>query len=207
MSNTINWHHSALERAPKLPAAWLVDTGERPTNLTERSALRRRIGHEVVAMQLGVPLRDIEISHDQAGKPLVECMHGAAIHISLATRGGIVAVALAHDPVGVDIELIEPAKHVPLDLLHPAEQAELLTIPASEQACHFAQIWTVKEAWLKALGTGLTRELASFAVAFGAKGQVQINDPIQDMRHPPLAATARIEKGGQLFAAALVVRN
>ncbi|MGL4973786.1 MAG: 4'-phosphopantetheinyl transferase family protein [Bosea sp. (in: a-proteobacteria)] len=207
MSNTIIWHHNVLDRAPRLPAVWLVDTGESPANLIERSGLRRRVGREVAAIQLEVPLHDIEIGHDRAGRPLLQGIGNTTMHISLATRGGIVAVALALDPVGVDVEAVEPQGHIPVDLLHPAEQAAVLAMPASEQASHFTSLWALKEAWLKALGTGLARELSSFAIAIAADGTIRIDDPTQHGVRQPLASTTQMKKGGQLFAAALVVRS
>ncbi len=207
MNHEIIWRHDAEARAHRLPAAWLVDTGACPANLTERSALRRRIGREISAMQLGQRLDSVEISHDAVGRPLLVSAGNGQIHISLATRGGIVAVALAHHAVGIDVEQVEPGGHVPLDLLHPTERVTLLTVPASEQAFHFARLWALKEAWLKALGTGLARELSSFAIAIGADGTVQIDDPEIRKQRPPLASTTCMEKGGQLFAAALVVRS
>ena len=205
MNHEIIWRHDAEARAHRLPAAWLVDTGACPANLTERSALRRRIGREISATQLGQRLDCVEISHDAVGRPLLVSTGDGQIHISLATRGGIVAVALAHHAVGIDVEQVEPGSHLPLGLLHPAEQAALAAVSNLEQALLFARIWTLKEAWLKALGTGFARELSSFAIAIGADGTVQIDDPDNQKQRPPLASTTCKEKGGRLFAAALIV--
>ncbi|MEU6731728.1 4'-phosphopantetheinyl transferase superfamily protein [Streptomyces physcomitrii] len=85
------------------------------------------------------------------------------VHFSLSHSHGLVAIALAADPVGVDVQRVPGARTVErcLPSLHPAERAELTALPESERPDAFALLWTRKEAYLKGLGTGLARPLAA----------------------------------------------
>ncbi|WP_305680613.1 4'-phosphopantetheinyl transferase superfamily protein [Bosea sp. (in: a-proteobacteria)] len=198
----MNWLSSPDAIAARLPAVWLVATPERPATLPERSALRRGIGARILARQLGLPREAVTISHDARGRPLVEQPRGSGLHLSLATRAGLVAVALAHRPVGVDVEAVDETASPPMNVLHPDERAWLLAQPPESRAVAFARLWSAKEAYVKALGTGFAQAPESFAVAISQDGAFTVRDG---------AATASgfsrtIENGGQeILAAAMIV--
>lgn len=68
------------------------------------------------------------------------------------------ALALARSPVGVDVELVGPAQEPAWNMLSPREQAALRRHPAEDRWPAFLALWTAKEAYLKAIGLGLSRE-------------------------------------------------
>lgn len=76
------------------------------------------------------------------------------LYSSVAGRGGWTALAVASDPVGVDVELWPPEPGPPLALLHPLEQAEISA--SVDPARVFLHFWTAREACLKADGRGLS---------------------------------------------------
>lgn len=160
----MHWLASAVAIADTLPAVWLIATDRAPRNLDERSALRRSVAQDVLGRQLGQP---VSIGHDGAGRPRLAGF--SDLHISLATRGGVVAIALAQHPVGVDVEAVSGAPF-PDSMLHIAEAAMLQALPAADQALAFAQIWAAKEAYVKALGTGFQRAPDSFVVVLEGDG-------------------------------------
>ncbi|WP_225834366.1 4'-phosphopantetheinyl transferase superfamily protein [Streptomyces sp. NK08204] len=91
------------------------------------------------------------------------------VHFSLSHSGGLVMVALAPAPVGVDVEGLATAQAV-LDAqsaLHVAEADELARLPAHERPAAFTRAWVRKEAYLKGLGTGLVRNPALDYVGTG----------------------------------------
>lgn len=197
------WLTSHDKTAPGLPAAWLIATGRRPANLTERAALRRSIARDLVARQLALPTQAVTIGHDARGRPVLERPAGAGFEISLATRSGLVAVALARGPVGIDVEQVDPASEPPLAILHRDERAALLALPAPERPLAFARLWAVKEAYVKALGTGFARAPESFAALPRSTGGFAIADPLR-------IAAARVAvhmhaNGGQTILAAAAV--
>jgi 4'-phosphopantetheinyl transferase len=75
------------------------------------------------------------------------------------------------------VECVEPDADIPWNVLHPAEAATLRSHDASARARAFARLWSLKEAYLKALGTGLLREPSSFVVRFVEEARATIDDP------------------------------
>ncbi|WP_434598877.1 4'-phosphopantetheinyl transferase family protein [Streptomyces sp. A5-4] len=82
------------------------------------------------------------------------------LHFSLSHGGGMVLVAVASSTVGVDVEQTPRPDTVEMctPSLHPDERTELAAIQPAERREAFGRIWTRKEAYLKGLGTGLSRE-------------------------------------------------
>ncbi|MFJ9175480.1 4'-phosphopantetheinyl transferase family protein [Streptomyces sp. NPDC102360] len=81
-------------------------------------------------------------------------------HFSLSHSGDLALVALAPAPVGADVEEL-PSAEVAEELtavLHPRERAELAALAGPEERrLAVARAWVRKEAYLKGLGTGLSR--------------------------------------------------
>lgn len=195
------WIEDGRVRAPDLPAVWLVATGAAPAGLAGRSRLRRETAARILARQLDRPEGALPIDHLPGGRPVLPGCEG--LHLSLATRAGVVAVGLAGEPVGVDVEEIQQDAPVPLALLHPLEQAELERASAADRTTVFAQVWAAKEAYVKALGTGFARPPESFAVSLLASGRFRVTDPSQ-----PTAAqgwTRLLNGGGRVALAAAVI--
>ncbi len=198
------WLRSPDDSSESLPAAWLVSTPARPATLPERSALRRGMAARILARQLGLPPEAIAIGHDERGRPLVAQPRGRGLHLSLATRAGMVAVALARRPVGVDVEAVDARAAPPVAVLHPDESAWLLAQPEQERALAFARLWSAKEAYVKALGTGFARPPESFAISISPEGRLTVQDGAQARAATGVSRT--IENGGQeILAAAMVV--
>ncbi|MBQ9082402.1 MAG: 4'-phosphopantetheinyl transferase superfamily protein [Clostridia bacterium] len=86
---------------------------------------------------------------------------------SLSHSGRWAAIAWGNRPVGLDLETVAPrptAEALARRRFAPAEQAYLAAAPEGERLLRFYRLWTAKEAYVKYLGTGLTRSLASFSV-------------------------------------------
>ncbi|HEV2887692.1 MAG TPA: 4'-phosphopantetheinyl transferase superfamily protein, partial [Jatrophihabitans sp.] len=92
------------------------------------------------------------------GRPAVA---DRGVHFSLSHGGDLVLIGVAGTPVGVDVEAL-PDPQVAADLttrLHPGEQREITADEDPQLA--FARVWTRKEAYLKGVGTGLSRGLSA----------------------------------------------
>ena len=170
------WLSSIDQTAPALPAVWLIATQAQPANLPERSELRRSLAQTLLARQLGLEEDAVEIGHEPAGRPLILRPRGSGLHLSLATRAGLVAVALADRPVGVDVELVAPASEPPLAALHAVERRWLESLPVHARPPAFAQLWSAKEAYVKALGTGFVRAPESFAARLDGDERFTVSD-------------------------------
>lgn len=113
------------------------------------------------------------------GKPSIaapEC--GQTIHFNLSNTAGLVVCFVSGDcEVGVDAEDARREVEV-LDLARrffaPSEFRELETLPPERQSDRFFQYWTLKEAFLKAQGVGLSAPLSEFGFFFNEGGTPKI---------------------------------
>ncbi len=123
-----------------------------------RAALRHLIAHH-----LQQPAHCIQLGLSAFGKP---CLRAPAaplqFNLSHSQQLGLIALS-AQRPVGIDIEALASTQQqrALLSVFSPREQAYCLQHP---HATDWTQIWTGKEAVLKALGTGLTAELTTLSV-------------------------------------------
>jgi len=125
----------------------------------------------MLAFYLNRPAPQWHFVSDAEGKPRIDPRNGThAWPFSLSHTRGLVAAALATDgAVGIDVEHIDPRKAdfaMAEAYFAPAEVGLLREVPASEQNLCFFRLWTLKEAYVKATGTGLSTPLKSFAFAF-----------------------------------------
>jgi 4'-phosphopantetheinyl transferase len=101
------------------------------------------------------------------------------------TRGLVAcAVALGHD-VGVDVERLD--RRVQIDQLaqsvfSDAERAALARLPDHAQRARFFELWTLKEAYIKAVGKGLALRLQSITLELdaGAAPRIAFTPPVDD---------------------------
>ena len=128
-------------------------------SLQQRDATFQRI----VARGLDVPPEAVVIERATGRAPAVARPRGTGLHLSTSSRGPFRALAAAGSRIGVDVELAD-AGEIPWNVLHPDEVSWLARENDAARAQSFARLWSVKEAYLKALGIGLAREPASFAV-------------------------------------------
>ncbi len=128
------------------------------------------VAHALLRCQLaslaGTDPRALEFRANAHGKPeLVGPWLGAPCFSLTHTRSHV-ACALALKPLGVDLERSD---RVPdwaiLQLLEPNERHYLEGLPEDFRVKAFFRIWTLKEAVLKALGTGLATPLDCFALS------------------------------------------
>lgn len=110
----------------------------------------------------------IEIRLDSAGKP-----RNDDCEFSVSRSRRLVIVAVCEDPVGLDIEAAPDTAMAleALSLMHPTERSELEALPESELAVTFARLWARKEAFLRALSTGLARDPGMDYVGCGPQPQ------------------------------------
>ncbi len=98
------------------------------------------------------------------GKPVLE---DAPPHCSLSHCAGLIACALDQQPLGVDAEHIRQLRpRVVERVCTEAEQRWILSAQQPDLA--FTRIWTLKESFVKAIGTGIAYPMRE--VAFSLSG-------------------------------------
>ncbi|GMV44261.1 MAG: hypothetical protein AMXMBFR64_59770 [Myxococcales bacterium] len=125
----------------------------------------RALLRTVVAGETGVNPRDVRFKYGAGGRPEVAWPDGAP-SVNLTHCAGLVAVAVCQEVVGVDAERVaERHPGIARRFFHPDEQAWVEAGAADTRWRRFAAVWTLKEAVVKAHGSGLGVPLPSFAVA------------------------------------------
>ncbi|WP_317203433.1 4'-phosphopantetheinyl transferase family protein [Janthinobacterium sp.] len=205
------WRLALNEGAAVERADWLLlsaDERERAQGLRRhadrlrlvagRAALRR-----LLAERLGRPAQDLRFGYGSHGKPhLPDCAavafnvaHSAScVLIALGADGAAIGVDVERHDVGCDVEGL--AEHA----LTPAERADLAAAP--DAVAGFFQLWSAKEAVLKALGVGLGECLQEFSVRRDADRRLFVAH--QAAHWPTLQVCALDVPGG--FSAALAWR-
>jgi 4'-phosphopantetheinyl transferase len=117
---------------------------------------------------------ELRFTHDAAGKPKIDPRGGRGeLSFNLSHTNGLVAAAVAaHGMVGIDVERIDSAKAdltVADRYFAPAEVSMLRALRREEQIAYFFRLWTLKEAYIKAVGAGLDMKLDGLAFVFGAQ--------------------------------------
>ena len=139
------------------------------------------------------------------GKPELAWPTGN-LSFNLSHTCGLALLAIAESGrVGVDAETVRPGIEV-ADLSRrffaPAEADEILALPSEAQLAAFFTCWTRKEAFVKALGTGLSVPLHRFRVTVRADQPARLMAvdwdesgrwTLVDVGEPGIAATLAIE--------------
>lgn len=111
--------------------------------------------------QAGIPKEAQVLEKTELGKPYLK--NHPHIHFSLSHSGSWAVCAVGDEPLGVDVELPRCTIEIAKRFFRPDE------LPETEDSDQLLRLWTAKEAFLKAIGTGLTVPPNSFRVVLGEK--------------------------------------
>ena len=121
---------------------------------------------ELLADRLGVSPPAVELTQSEFGTP--ELAQGD-LHFSMARSGEMAAYALARgSTIGIDIEAIRAMPEsgsIAARAFSECERNEYFALDPEERVVGFFNWWTRKEAFLKALGCGLSLPLNCFDVS------------------------------------------
>jgi 4'-phosphopantetheinyl transferase len=137
---------------------------DRDRYVVGRGRLRLLLGE-----YLGVAPEDVGFQYSTAGKPALSAGSGSAdLRFNVAHSDGLALYAVTRGrDVGVDVERVRPDlawRELAERYFAPTEVAELVALPPARQRLAFFTCWTRKEAYVKALGLGLSVPLDGFAV-------------------------------------------
>ena len=150
-----------IEDADQARADRFVFASDKDKFLRARYVTRKLLGH-----YLNTDPKSLHLCSNRHGKPLLPAHLGISFNLSHAGNRGLIAIGKGIE-IGVDIEELR----MPTDLrglansIFSAEELRALGgLPDSELRATFFTCWTRKEAYLKALGVGLTIEPSSVTV-------------------------------------------
>jgi len=117
---------------------------------------------ELLGQQLHRHPKDLVLLRGEFGKPFLE---GDPLHFNLSDTKDAVLVAFSRQPIGADIETINRHTDHAAVANHYFTPAEVRSIATAVDAKRrFLELWTRKEAVLKACGVGLMDDLHSLEV-------------------------------------------
>jgi 4'-phosphopantetheinyl transferase len=114
----------------------------------------------------------IELAIGANGKPAAADAAGAStVHFNVAHSADVALYAFSSAaPLGVDVEVVVPrgdVRRIAERFFSAAESAVVRSTPAADLLRVFFEVWTRKEAYIKATGRGLSERLDSFDVPCG----------------------------------------
>jgi len=132
-----------------------------------RFVARRGQLRELLGRDLGIAPEALRLAEDSHGKPVL--LDDPDLHFNLSHSNGHALIATARGmAIGCDIEWRNPelaCPRVAKRLFAPEEYEALTALPPEQWTAGFFNCWTRKEAYVKALGLGLSYPLHAFTVS------------------------------------------
>ncbi|MBS0231922.1 MAG: 4'-phosphopantetheinyl transferase superfamily protein [Proteobacteria bacterium] len=191
-----------LTREDRAEFAPIRDAAVRNRSLTTRAALRIALSE---AVEGTIEPHAWRFGRTEMGKPVLEngpetlsfsCSHTEAASIIAISKNG---------EIGIDIEASAfPATEQWLaDTFTPSERKAINALPISERSQAVSRLWTLKEAYLKMLGTGIADALV---VAFDPRNNRLVSGQ-KDRRVATTFQTWIANCQGQPLSVAVAIRG
>jgi 4'-phosphopantetheinyl transferase len=133
----------------------------------------RGLARQLLADATGVPAADWRFREGARGRPEIAAPE-TSLRFNLAHSGGVVACVIGdRRDVGVDVEHLDRPRlshDVAVRSCAPHELADIREEPEESQQQRFLVYWTLKEAYLKACGLGISVHMPDVAFALDPDG-------------------------------------
>ncbi len=160
----------------KLQATLSADEFERAARFQfekhrRRFVVARGVLRDILGRYLGVAATGITFEYEAHGKPKLASVNhpeNFSFNLSHAEELALCAVVRGH-ALGVDVEHVHPisdAEQIARRFFSEREAEQFCALPQEHRQIAFFNCWTRKEAFIKALGEGLSHPLNRFEVAF-----------------------------------------
>ena len=143
----------------------------------DRFVCARGILRSILSRYLGVPPSALVLAYGPNGKPHLPAESGAdGLRFNVSHSGALAVFALARGiEVGIDIERVDRQVEggaIASSYFAPSEASAIEELQGDARAHAFFDIWTRKEALLKAWGEGMATDLRGFEAPLGRDGMV-----------------------------------
>lgn len=136
-----------------------------------RFVVRRARLRQLLGAEIGRAPQALTFGENSHGKPVLE----GGPPFSLSHSAETMMLAIGDADIGCDIEWIDPALDWPplaATFFTATERAALAALPPEPARRAFFACWARKEAFVKALGLGLSYPLDAFDVSVGASAEL-----------------------------------
>ena len=171
-----------------------------------RFALCRAALRSILCGRLGCPNQQLAFGASHLGKPYA-VVEGKPVpvgfNVSHSSTHGLIAFA-AEGRLGVDVEERSPERDLDgliRSVMGPSERAELALACGNQRLHLFYLLWTVKEALIKALGTGLSWDVSQFEIPLAMRRGMKTS--LFQFPHIPAVRWWLEDLGNEHFAAAV----
>jgi 4'-phosphopantetheinyl transferase len=171
----------------------LLDDGERKRHRAFHFPDDRHlflVAHALLRTSLsqyaGVQPQDWRFASEEHGRPQIAAAQreGGGIQFNLSHARGLAACAIARDvSIGIDVECLERNTDwgsIAGRYFSRFETRALAALPVGEQPERFFEYWTLKEAYVKAQGGGLSIPLDSFSFYHDDRWRIAFRDTEDD---------------------------
>lgn len=129
-----------------------------------RSLLADVLARQMLSETVHIDASELDIRVDKYGKPYVANVSG--YYFSVTHSGEYVACVVGDEPCGIDIEeVVDIELDIAKRFYSTSEYNSLVDKTDASWIPAFFEIWTIKEAYTKLVGFGLSMELNSFEVS------------------------------------------
>jgi len=134
-----------------------------------RFAAARQFLRQTLASYLRIAPADVVFRPGPQGKPELGPPHSeSGLTFNLSHSETLVVCAVTRtNSIGVDVERVRPIPKLTAltsRFFAPDERSHLDSLPEDDRLTAFFRIWTLKEAYLKALGVGLSQDPSTVTV-------------------------------------------
>ncbi|TCL57582.1 4'-phosphopantetheinyl transferase [Kineothrix alysoides] len=135
----------------------------------QRSLFGCLLSRYAIIKNFGLRNDEIKITENEYGKPFVsEC---GKIYFNVSHSGDWVVCVINNSVVGIDVQEIESIELSIAERFFTKEENDyLLSLKVNDRLQGFYDIWSLKEAYIKALGIGFSMPLNKFSVVKSEDG-------------------------------------
>jgi 4'-phosphopantetheinyl transferase len=150
----------------------------------------RSILREILSSYLEIHPPQVHLQYGPRGKPISTDLSGRhLLHFNLGHSEDLILIAVTRAcAVGIDVERVRPIpefENIIIQYFSAREAGEFMALPKDQQLHAFYQLWTRKEACLKATGEGLSDSAEAVDVSFLAREPAQVRATPGNSPTPP----------------------
>lgn len=216
-TNAVHFWHASLRSAEQADdLQWLLSPDEveragrfRFPQHRRRFIVARGCLRQLLAAYLGIEARDIEFGYSREAKPQLAERFSSDVCFNVSHSEDIAVFGFTRERrIGVDIECIREidTEGIPQRFFSELEQRALSQLHGPRKVEGFFNCWTRKEAYVKAVGLGLSLPLRDFDVSLtpGEPARILATRPNGELAAQWTLASVTLKKQ---CAAAVVVEG